>query len=251
MNAVCDFMELLKAVTVDCKDNGEFFTVTDRLVVIEQLLAATPYRLIARRPLALLFAKKEIGDGDKVILISSHVDCVYEKCFCTDEGECVRGTFDNSFGNAAVLWNMIIDTLPDNVIVTFTGNEEKDSRGALQVLEAVAGMNCFPAYAIVQDVTNVGWDSSALFTIENDAGIDSVTAYNLVSLLECYGGRFAFMHNAEPDESWEYAENGIPSLSLCLPVCGELHCENGVLLRKESALVYCSVLAQMATLLAK
>ena len=246
MSSTQDFFDMLTTVTVDSKDNGERFTVTDRVAVIEQMLEQTDYKLIGRQPLALLYAKRELREGDRVLLISSHIDCVYGRCFCNDEGECMRGTFDNSFGNAAVLWNMVHDRLPDNVVVAFTGDEEHDSHGALQTVEALAGMGVEVSMVLVQDVTNVGWESGALFTIENDLGIDILTGYNIISSLEQYGGRFAFKHNALPDESWDYADYGIPSLTLCVPVGGELHGDAGVLLRKESATEYCNVLSLLA-----
>ena len=40
-------------------------------------------------------------------------------------------------------------------------------------------------------------------------GIDILTGYNIISSLEKYDGRFAFKHNALPDESWDYADYGI------------------------------------------
>ena len=246
MSSTQDFFDILTTVTVDCKDNGERFTVTDRVAVIERMLQNSDYKLISRRPLALLYSKREVREGDRVLLISSHIDCVYGRCFCNDEDECMRGTFDNSFGNAAVLWNMIHDRLPDNVVVAFTGDEELDSRGALQVVEALGEMGVEVTTALVQDVTNVGWESGALFTIENDLGIDILTGYNIISSLEQYGGRFAFKHNAEPDESWDYADCGVPCFTLCVPVGGELHGDAGVLLRKESATEYCNVLSLLA-----
>ena len=246
MSSTQDFFDILTTVTVDSKDNGERFTVTDRVAVIEQMLEQTDYKLIARKPLALLYAKRGLGEGDRVLLISSHIDCVYNSCFCNDEGDCLRGTFDNSFGNAAALWNMIHDRLPDNVVVAFTGDEEHDSHGALQTVEALAGMGVEVSMVLVQDVTNVGWESGALFTIENDLGIDILTGYNIISSLEQYGGRFAFKHNALPDESWDYADCGVPCFTLCVPVGGELHGDAGVLLRKESATEYCNVLSLLA-----
>ncbi len=243
------FSDVLSVVTVDCKDNGMEFTVADRIAVIERLLGGTSYMPIAREPLALLFAKHRPVEGEKVVLVSSHVDCVYGKCFCNDEGDCFRGTFDNSFGNAAVLWCMINDTLPDNVVVAFTGDEEKDSHGVYQALEALKKYGCELSCAIVQDVTNVGWESGALFTIENDLGFDILRAYNIVSSLETYSGKFAFRHFAEPDESWNYAERGIPCLTLCAPVGGDMHSDEGVLLRKESAMEYCDALAHLAKIM--
>ena len=244
------FSDVLSAVTVDCKDNGMEFVVTERIGAVERLLQGTEYRLVAREPLALLFAKHVPQENEKVVLVSSHIDCVYNSCFCSDSDEYFKGTFDNSFGNAAVLWCMLNDMLPANVVVAFTGDEELDSRGVYQALEALKRFGCGLSCAIVQDVTNVGWESGALFTIENDCGIDLITAYNMVSLLEPYNGKFAFRHFAEPDESWDYAECGVPCFALCAPVGGNLHGDEGVLLRKESAAEYCRVLALLAGCLA-
>lgn len=250
MSTTNDFFSLLQAVTVDCKDNGEYFTVDSRVKAIERLLAATPYRLVCREPLALLFAKRELCEGENVVLVSSHIDCLYNNCFCNDEGDCLRGTFDNSFGNAAVLWCMLNDALPSNVVVAFTGDEERDSQGAIQALLAIGRSGCSISLAIVQDVTNVGWESGALFTIENDRGIDLLSAHRVVSALERYKGKYAFEHNAEPDESWDYADYGIPCLSLCLPVCGNLHSDEGVVARKSSIVEYCKALSMLANKMA-
>ncbi len=244
-----DFFDILQAVTVDCKDNGECFTVTDRVAAVERIIERTNYKLISRQPLALLYAKRTLHEGERVLLVSSHIDCVYSRCFCTDEGDCLRGTFDNSFTNAALLWAMINGALPDNVVVAFTGNEERDSQGAVQTVVALGQMGCEVAAALVLDVTNEGWESGALFTLENDLGIDILTGYNIISSLEKYDGRFAFKHNALPDESWDYADYGIPSLSLCMPVGGELHGDDGVLLRKDSALEYSNVFSMLARIL--
>ena len=251
MSSTQDFFDILQAVTVDCKDNGECFTVTDRVAAIGRILEKTDYRLVSRQPLALLYAKREVREGDRVLLVSSHVDCVYSRCFCADEGDCLRGTFDNSFTNAALLWSMLHDRLPDNVVVAFTGNEESDSQGAVQTVVALGQTGCVISAALVLDVTNEGWESGASFTLENDLGIDILTGYNIISSLEPFSGKFAFRHNALPDESWDYAEYGIPSLTLCVPVCGDLHGDAGVLLRKESALEYCNVLPLLASCIKK
>lgn len=238
-------------MTVDCKDNGECFTVTDRVAVIERMLEATPYRLVAREPLALLYARRELCEGDRVILISSHIDCVYGRCFCNDEGDCLRGTFDNSFGNAAVLWAMMNNALPPDVVVAFTGDEERDSQGAVQAVLALGRMQCNIRTAIVLEVTNVGWDGGAHFALENDLGIDLLTAHAIVEAARLLGVEYAFEHDAEPDESWDYNDYGIPSLALSMPVCGNMHSDDGVLLRREAVGSYCRVLPLLAEVLAR
>ena len=65
------FSDVLSAVTVDCKDNGKEFVVTDRIEAIEHLLQGTEYRLVAHEPLALLFAKRVPQENEKVVLVFS------------------------------------------------------------------------------------------------------------------------------------------------------------------------------------
>lgn len=238
-----EFIELLKAVTVDCKDNGKEFTVSTRVEVIESLLKDSAYKLVAREPLSLIYAKHELCEGESVALVSSHVDCLYENCFCSVEEAFLRGTFDNSFGNAAILWMMLHDMLPDNVVVAFTGDEERDSQGAVQTVLALGRMQCKIKFALVLEVTNVGWGRGAHFALENDNGIDLLTAYSIVETVRLLGAEYVFEHNAEPDESWDYSNYGIPSLTLSMPVGGNMHSNEGVLLHKEAIDTYCQVLS--------
>lgn len=233
-----DFVDVLKAVTVDCKDNGKEFTVTDRVTVIEHLLKGTDYRVIAREPLSLIYAKCEFSAGDSVVLVSSHIDCLYDSCYCDGDGDYLRGTFDNSVGNAAILFLMIQGKLPDNVVVAFTGDEEQNSQGAVQTVIALGRLQCEIKYALVLDVTNTGWNSGAHFALENDSGIDLFTAHRIVDSIEALDAKYAFKHDAEPDESWDYNDYGIPSLSVCVTVDGFLHGNAGVLLRKDSLSSY-------------
>ena len=243
------FFELLKEVTVDCKDDGEHFVVDERLRVIEGLLTESKYHIVAREPLALIYAKKELSCGDNVVLFSSHVDCLQNNSFCTCEGEYLRGTFDNSFTNAVLLWAMMNDLLPENIVVAFTGNEETDSLGATQVVLTMGKKQCGISFAVTLDVTNVGWNEASFFTIENDACIDMLSAHKIISSLNEYRGRYSFEHNAEPDESWLYADYGIPSFSFCIPASGDLHSDSGVLLRRTNIHNYIKVLLKLTNTL--
>lgn len=235
-------IELLKAVTVDCKDDGKAFMVNDRIAVIRRLLENTAYRPVVSESLAVVYAKRELQEGDRVVLVSSHVDCVYTSCFCNVDGNLLRGTFDNSLGNAAILSLMLAGELSDNVIVAFTGDEEHDSQGAVQVVLALGRMQCNIELAFVLDVTNTGWESSADIALENDLGVDLLTAHRIIGVLNDIGVQYAFKHNAEPDESWDYNDYGIPTLSLCVPVKGDLHSDTGVLVRKETVFNFCKSL---------
>lgn len=250
MDSTAEFVELLKLVTVACKDDGKVFTVTDRVAVIERLLEGSQYKLVAREPLSLVYAKCDIHEGDSVALVSSHVDSIYNACFCDDMDDCLRGTFDNSLGNAAVLWLMLAGVLPDNVVVAFTGDEECDSQGAVQTVLALGRKQCSIKHALVLDVTNTGWGSGACFALENDLGIDLLTAHRLVEAVESLGVEYAFEHDAEPDESWDYNEYGIPVLSLCASVGGFLHGDEGVSVLKASLLHYCQAIRVVLNCLA-
>ena len=101
-------------------------------------------------------------------------------------------------------------------------------------------------------VTNEGWEDEAAFSIENDHGFDIITGYHIVELLQASGTSCVFVHEAEPDETWEYSKGsssdlpGIPCLSLCLPVCGNMHGDDGVLLRKSSVIPYEDILRKLA-----
>ena len=241
-----EIIEFVKTVTIDCKDNGSSFVVTDRVEAIMRLLEGSAYKLVAREPLTLVYAKREFSAGNSVVLVSSHIDCLYDSCFCCDEGDCLRGTFDNSVGNAAILSLMIHDLLPDNVVVAFTGDEEHDSQGAVQTVLALGRMQCEIKFALVLDVTNTGYENGAMFALENDFGIDLLTAHRIVEVVETVGAKYEFKHCAEPDESWDYNDYGVPVLSVCAVVNGYLHSNDGVLLRKDSLLSYnnaiCSIL---------
>ena len=154
--------------------------------------------------------------------------------------------------NAAVIDLMLRGELDESVLVAFTGDEEKDSAGAIEIMQMLGRMECLVGKALVLDVTNEGWEDEAAFSIENDHGFDIITGYHIVELLQASGTSCVFVHEAEPDETWEYSKGsssdlpGIPCLSLCLPVCGNMHGDDGVLLRKSSVIPYEDILRKLA-----
>ncbi len=240
------FLQILQSVTVNSRDDGEHFTDTTRIEAIEKILAQSSYELLHKGRLSLLYGKRHPREGERVVLVSSHIDSLFTQCFCVEKGDFLHGTFDNSYTNAAVIWNMLHGKFADNVIVAFTGDEEQDSRGAVEALCTLGLMQCNIAFAIVLDVTEEGWQHEALFTIENDLGIDIFTAHRLVELLKPYDGKYSYLHNAEPDESWDYDEYGVPCFTLCAPILGDMHSDEGVLLRKESFPAYSDIMARVA-----
>ena len=242
---------ILDQVNVDSKDNGRNFTVTNRIQAIKRLLEHTDYQPLHQGNLCFIYGKKPVKN-QSVILISSHIDCVYDRLFCQEleNGQILKGTFDNSLTNACVLYNMIHERLSENVIIAFTGDEEENAGGVYEVVRQLRKWNTHIALAIVLDITEEGWNERQHFTVENDLGIDIKTGFRIVELLEKYADIYGFTHDSEPDESYDYDEKNIPCFSLCIPTLGDMHGEEGVLARANYLSTYCDVLSELANMLA-
>lgn len=252
--------DLLKDINVLCRDNGNEFTDTRRLEVIEEKLRGSEY-VSKRGKLFRLYSKKPVSEIAGKLLVSSHVDCEegITECFSRDEtAETLKGTYDNSITNAAILALMMEGTLPERVVVAFTGDEEKDSRGAIEVAKYLKKKKK-EFHAVVLDVTDFGWDEGADFTIENNFW-KKRTGQSVYSTAVKIGYPWLFVpedpddipdyiprnrvypEEAEPDESWEYDEQGVRCFSLCLPVDGPMHSNEGVIARKQSFTNYVEML---------
>ena len=162
---------ILQYISVPNRDDGSHFTDTQRIEKITSLLWNTRYRRCNPDGLFFLFSVKPIEEMYNPVLISSHIDCVPEmtRLFAQDYNESLlSGTFDNSITNAAVLHLMVNGQLNDDVIVAFTGDEEQDSTGAVQTILYLTERSIRPRATIILDVTDMGWDSGSLFTLENN-----------------------------------------------------------------------------------
>ena len=254
-------LSVLKRIMRLCRDDGEKFTVTDRLDEIRQVLSGSPYWLVNRDGLFHLYAAHPIEEiKGPVLLVSTHVDCEANitKCFCEDIGDgFLKGTFDNAATNAAILSLMLKGALPDNVIVAFTGDEERDSKGASETVEYLRSIGLTVEMAVVLDVTDMGWDEGADFTVENNYWQES-QGRRVIEKVKLLNAKWRFVPEdtddiptyvpkerviaceAEADESWELDEMDVPCFSFCLPVKGCMHSNAGVLARKASLAKYCS-----------
>ena len=247
-----ELMTIINQVNVDCKDDGRNFTVTDRIQSIESLLENTDYHLLHKGNLCFIYGKKPVKN-QSVILISSHIDCVYDRLFCREYEDLhlLNGTFDNSLTNACLLYDMIHGRLNDNVVIAFTGDEEEDAGGVKEVVRQFRKWNTSIALTIVLDVTEEGWKEKRMFTVENDLNVDIKTGSRVIELLEKYRDVYGFIHNSEPDESYDYDEEDIPCFSLCIPSYGDMHGKDGVSVRTDSLFTYCDVLAELANSLSE
>ena len=261
------FNYLLTQINVLNYDNGKKFTRTDRLDAICELLWNSSYRRINANGLFHLYSKVPLSElPDELIVISSHVDCQRQitKCFSKDyDDDLMQGTFDNSLTNAMTVSLMLEDALAMNVVVAFTGDEEEDSTGAADVAAFFRNLHK-KIKVIVLDVTDMGWREGCAFTIENNFWSD--TTGKVVSRLSAETGypwrfvpsdpyeipayipeRYVIGQEADPDESWEYDEHKVECFSLCIPTKGEMHSDDGVLVRKDSLAPYMKILSLLCS----
>ena len=252
-----DVLEILSAISVLNRDNAKSFTVTKRLDTITTLLWNSKYRRINADGLFHLYAKKPLASfsRDQVIVISTHVDCEKHitECFFEDIGNgLIKGTFDNVLTNAATLSLMLSDTLPENVLIAFTGDEEETSEGANSLIRFVRSHHIKVKHIFVLDVTDMAWNDNADYTIENDLWSTEVLGEKIINSAERlpYIWRFVpadpddipdyinddniIYEEAAEDESWDYDDEDISCCSICIPVRGNMHSNAGVFSRKES-----------------
>ena len=261
------FNYILAKINVLNYDNGKKFTRTDRLDAICELLWNSSYRRINANGLFHLYSKVPLSElTDELIVISSHVDCQRQitKCFSKDyNNDLMQGTFDNSLTNAMTVSLMLEDVFGTNVMVAFTGDEEEDSTGAADVAAFFRKLHK-KIIVIVLDVTDMGWREGCAFTIENNFWSDMTG--KVVSRLSAETGypwrfvpsdpyeipvyipnKYVIGQEAEPDESWEYDEHKVECFSLCIPTKGEMHSDDGVLVRKDSLAPYMKILSLLCS----
>ena len=174
-----------------CRSDDKGFTITDRLDVIKEVATRTGKYTLNQMPFAHVYTRSDVdlSGRDDIILISSHVDTVpsIDECFCekakaltlSGTSEFLRGTFDNTATNAALLSAMMYGALPENVVIAFTGDEETGRcNGAKDALICLGKQNIFPCAAFALDVTYMGKTHShgndktyTCITFENNFGL--------------------------------------------------------------------------------
>ena len=131
--------------------------------------------------------------------------------------------------------------------MAFTGDEECDSGGADEVAEFLDRNGIKPKIVVVTDVTDEGWSECKYFTIENILPEDDVCVQRRMAEQL----KFAVMDvdqmpcvvvEGEPDEAWEYDEFDLPCCSVCMPCLGDMHSEEGVVVRSAALGPYAQAL---------
>jgi antitoxin component of RelBE/YafQ-DinJ toxin-antitoxin module len=247
--------DITKKVT---RDNGECFINTERLDYIKSKLKESDYEIFQETPLSVIYKKKNVDLSERVVLISTHVDCVekiqHPDFKVTKKGN-YKGTFDNAATNAVAVIAMLEKRFSDNVLISFTGDEEEDSNGAKQVIEFLANMKK-KVIAIALDVTfdlmsekkeEITTFKNASYTIDNlccnTSEIIAKTLFDIAKEMQIpfmvtraddendyfanienkipdyYDERLEVEGTADLDEAIKYSENKccIGAFSLCLP----------------------------------
>ena len=243
-------------LTVPSSDDQHQFVRTDRLDLITGALAATDWTLLADEPLAKVYGAPGFDGARPFVLISSHIDSVYGSFWARVVGDELHGTTDNSAGDGAVLRAMLDGRLPAQTLVSFTGDEEDESRGADQTVRVIreAGIAGNLAVVVVLDVTEEGPDRC--FTIENPFAAHHTTVTplrfenkrSIRGYLEPILGDFPWFEEAEADESWQYDEHRLNCFSLCLPCVllgDDMHEDSGLAIRLGAVTGYLEALVRL------
>lgn len=267
------FFSLLEKINCPSADNGEYFTDPMRRNAILDLLCDSNYKLIKHSGLSLIYQARDYSLMPTV-LISCHIDSLYSHHHFQSLSDLeLLGTFDNSILNTLLVDLMLKNSLPANVMIAFTGNEEEDSLGADETIDFLMEKH-EPIWqrlemVIVLDITSEGYDSHA-FTLENyfiekQPLPDNCLHFNAKSdlkqylreLLHNYSNLF-FINSDEAgaDESWDYHEYDLNCFSLCLPsrphpamekkdVDEWMHSDHGIIVKKESVDEYAQALVTL------
>lgn len=284
-NLRADFARLLRAMNVPSRDDGRAFTRPQRRDAIRRLLGRRPagapaWRRVHDGPLALVYAHPHLGREDRVLMVSCHIDSLYDDHFASvlagghTDGQLV-GTFDNSICNAVAVDLMLRGKLPRNALVAFTGDEEEDSRGAVEALEFLqtSDQELWERLeaVVVMDVTGVSFGRRA-FTVENvfverhpmprqrlvfkDAG---AFLRRIKAALPGKTVKYVPASKADPDETWVYDEHDLNCFLLALPTAPGpggahddwMHDAQGIRVRPEDVEGYAAALGEVVAGLAR
>jgi hypothetical protein len=269
---------ILRFVNCPCSDDGRKFVETKRIKVIKKFLKNSGYILMKDDGLSLIYCKENFFDNLRTILISCHIDSLYEKYFYEEYSDSeIIGSFDNSICNAIILKLMTEKVLPVNVIVAFTGNEENDCKGVDDTVNYLMSKKKLwddLELVISLDVTSEGYKNHS-FTIENFF-IDSSPSdhsklhFNtkddfkkyLEKVLKVFfpnrNIQFIPDDKADADESWQYDEYCLNCFSFCIPskphpdnedseTSDWMHHNKGIIIKKKSIKEYSKTLSHLIT----
>lgn len=244
-------------LTIPSSDDGEEFIRTDRLDLIRKTLEHSKYECFADLPLAKIYCHRDFRADKAIVLVSCHIDSLYSKFSATLKDGELRGTFDNSACNAIAVEGMLINLFPAQVLISFTGDEENDSKGVDQTIRSLQERAVFANLEIIitLDLTEEHYQTCH-FTIENyfveQNNGNSLLRFLKKREIKTYLAEMidspVFVKDAEPDESWQYDEYNLNCFSLCLPcrlLGHDMHSDIGVAISENSLDGYMNALKHL------
>ncbi len=243
-------LEILKQINIKCEDDSKGFKDTEKIGRIDKLMRKTKFRMIHDGKLTKLYSRHHVKNlsGKSFVIVSSHIDTVYKNFYSMEGRDVVTGTLDNSITNAVLIDLLIRYDIPENVIVAFTGNEEKESLGVDETIEFLHGIKAGAAIVASLDVTNRGYRNHG-YTVENyfvkkGKGRTFLRKKQLknylVEILERKKTKTIHPVSADPDDTWQFDEHNLNCFSFCIPVRniaehGDwMHDDMGVIVKKSA-----------------
>lgn len=183
----------------------------------------------------ILVTNKFFDNQKKFISLSSHIDNVYNNCFCNIDNEFLRGTFDNSLTNYAML-DCIRNLKQKQIIYIFTDNEELNNSTIINV--SLLKNNNF-LFNVCLDVTPY-CHYTHVATIENDYyGLNKIKNKK-VAYIQPY--------QSMNDESNFLQTKNLKSFSFCV-TCdfseNRCHSENGGIISIKKYKAYIKMLKKL------
>ena len=241
-------------LTVPSADDGHKFIRTDRLELIMDILKVSEYECVGDKPLAKVYRHQNFQAKAPNILVSCHIDSLYSENFASLKDAEPQGTFDNSACNAVLVEAMMHSRLPEQVLVSFTGDEEHGSKGAVQTIEFLQEEELFDLLemVIVLDITEEGY-RQCHHTIENyfveKKNQQSVLKFSkkrkFAKYLKEIVASPVTIKDGDADEAWLYDEYDLNCFSFCLPcrlLGDDMHDDAGVAIQQKSLEEYINAL---------
>ncbi len=246
--------EILTKVNIKCEDDRHGFKDSKKTDTVDRLLRESQYRKISDGRLTKIYSQLKISElqDRNLLVVSSHIDTVYDNFYFRDGSDVVTGTLDNSITNAVLIDIIRKNRLPEEVIVAFTGNEEKESLGVDETVSFLHACKANVEFAVSLDVTNRGYRNHG-YTIENyfvrkgDRRIFSSKRQFLkyiIGLLEKKKVKSIHHVGADPDDTWQFDEHNMNCFTFCLPCRGIafhndwMHDDIGFVVRKSAIIEF-------------
>lgn len=255
-----DIKDVLERIAKPARSNKGGFYELDKLEEIEKLLQeqGSEFHIVKKTNHTWLFGKKEPEEGENALLVSTHADIVSSiktpSSHLDEETRYFKGTYDNLGTNGVCASLMVNADLPSNVYFAFNSEEETGKcLGARDALSYLKGEVKKEPIVLALDVTDEGYESNRLFTVE---GLHGVNEFSRRKMLEVFmnteGEAQSFevlrlkkkddnsflpesYRNEELtifDESVFYAHQNCNSCSVCVPGDGEMHNDSGFYIKE-------------------